>query len=69
MTWSDAILTVLRETGEPMAYKDVAAEILRRHLADPGVRNVDILTHAEMTRLQNRGLVASAPRGKYRISE
>lgn len=69
MTWSDAILTVLREAEEPMAYKDVAAEILRRRLADPGVRNVDILTHAEMTRLQNRGLVSSAPRGKYRISE
>lgn len=69
MTWADAMLTVLREAGEPMAYKDVAAEILRRGLADPGERNVDILTHAEMTRLQNRRLVSSAPRGKYRICE
>ena len=69
MTWQDAILTVLREAGAPMAYKDIAAEIVRSGLVDAPHTNPEIATHAAITGLKVDGLVASAPRGQYRLAE
>lgn len=69
MTWQEAILAILREAGEPMAYKDIAAEIVRRGLVDAPHTNSEIATHAAITGLKVDGLVASAPRGQYRLAE
>lgn len=69
MNWEEAILHVLREAGEPMAYKDIGARIVAEGLADPGVANVDVLTHAAITGLKVDGLVESTPRGMYALPE
>ncbi|MBF4547212.1 winged helix-turn-helix domain-containing protein [Corynebacterium afermentans subsp. lipophilum] len=69
MNWQEAILTVLRKAGEPMAYKDIAAEIVRRGLVNAPHTNPEIATHAAITGLKVDGLVTSAPRGKYRLPE
>lgn len=69
MRWNDAILTVLREAGEPMAYKDIAAEIVSRGLVDAPDINAELATHAAITGLKVDGVVAAAPRGKYRLAE
>lgn len=69
MTWQEAILDVLREAGEPMAYKDIAAEIVRRGLVDAPHTNPEVATHAAITGLKVDGLVAAAPRGQYRLPE
>lgn len=69
MNWQEAILTVLRKAGEPMAYKDIAAEIVRRGLVDAPHMNPEIATHAAITGLKVDGLVAAVPRGKYRLPE
>ena len=42
---------------------------LAEGLADPGVANVDVLTHAAITGLKVDGLVAAAPRGRYQLPE
>lgn len=52
-----------------MAYKDIAAEIVRRGLVDAPHMNPEIATHAAITGLKVDGLVAAAPRGKYRLPE
>lgn len=69
MTWEEAILHVLREAGEPMAYKDIAAEIVRRGLVDAPHTNPEVATHAAITGLKVDGLVAAAPRGRYQLPE
>lgn len=69
MDWKDAILTVLREVGEPMAYKDIAAQIVSRGLVNKPHMNAEIATHAAITGLKGDGVVAAAPRGKYRLAE
>ena len=69
MTWQEAILDVLREAGEPMAYKDIAAEIVRRALVDAPHMNPEVATHAAITGLKVDGLVAAAPRGRYQLPE
>lgn len=69
MTWQEAILAILREAGEPLAYKDIAAEIVRRGLVDAPHTNPEIATHAAITGLKVDGLVAAAPRGQYRLAE
>lgn len=69
MTWQEAILDVLREAGEPMAYKDIAAEIVRRALVDAPHTNPEVATHAAITGLKVDGLVAAAPRGRYQLLE
>ena len=69
MTWQEAILTVLRKAGEPMAYKDIAAEIVRRGLVDAPHTNPEVATHAAITGLKVDGLVAAAPRGRYQLPE
>ena len=69
MTWQEAILIVLRKAGEPMAYKDIAAEIVRRALVDAPHTNPEVATHAAITGLKVDGLVAAAPRGRYQLPE
>lgn len=69
MTWQEAILTILREAGEPMTYKDIAAEIVRRGLVDAPHTNPEVATHAAITGLKVDGLVAAAPRGQYQLPE
>lgn len=69
MTWQEAILTILREAGKPMAYKDIAAEIVRRGLVDAPHTNPEVATHAAITGLKVDGLVAAAPRGQYQLPE
>lgn len=69
VTWQEAILQVLREAGEPMAYKDISAQIVARRLVDAPHVNADIATHAAITGLKVDGLVATAPRGQYRLAE
>ena len=69
MTWQEATLDVLREAGEPMAYKDIAAEIVRRALVDAPHTNPEVATHAAITGLKVDGLVGAAPRGRYQLPE
>lgn len=69
MTWHEAILEVLREAGEPMAYKDIAAQIVSRGLVDAPHVNPEVATHAAITGLKVDGLVVSAPRGQYQLPE
>lgn len=69
MGWREAILTILREAGEPMAYKDIAAQIVSRGLVDAPDINPEIATHAAITALQVDGVVAAAPRGQYQLAE
>ena len=51
------------------AYKDIAAQIVMRGLVDAPDINPEVATHAAITGLKVDGLVASAPRGKYRLPE
>ena len=60
MGWREAILTILREAGEPMAYKDIAAQIVSRGLVDAPDINPEIATHAAITGLKVDGVVATA---------
>ena len=69
MGWREAILAILREAGEPMAYKDIAAQIASRGLVDAPDINPEIATHAAITGLKVDGVVAAAPRGRYQLPE
>ena len=69
MGWREAILTILREAGEPLAYKDIAAQIVSRGLVDAPDINPEVATHAAITGLKVDGIVATAPRGQYQLAE
>ena len=69
MGWREAILTILREAGAPMAYKDIAAQIVSRGLVDAPDINPEIATHAAITGLKVDGVVAAAPSGQYQLAE
>lgn len=69
MGWREAILVILREAGEPMAYKDIATQIVSRGLVDAPDINPEIATHAAITGLKVDGVVAAAPRGRYQLAE
>ena len=61
MSWREAILIILREAGEPMAYKDIAAQIVSRGLVEaPGI-NPEIATHAAITGLKVDCLLYTSP--------